>query len=162
MDTLHWVILVFGVFATFSPCTILNFLLWLIWKIQVLLAILWKCQPENHASVFFFFVILESTLHIYTKLWFLKNISNCYFVERVYVANFMSLLTSKWVWIWSHYAFEVANCKNPAATGSLIKLHDGPCEELLPIVEAVEAEDEGNCPIFCTQEWRPVCGTDGK
>ena len=34
-------------------CPMHNFLLWLIWKIQLFLAILEKSLPENHASILF-------------------------------------------------------------------------------------------------------------
>ena len=44
-------------------CPMHNFLLWLIWKIQLFLAILEKSLPENHASVLFCHFGIHSSIY---------------------------------------------------------------------------------------------------
>ena len=45
-------------------CPMHNFLLWLIWKIQLFLAILEKSLPENHASILFCHFGIHSTRYL--------------------------------------------------------------------------------------------------
>ena len=41
-----------------------NFLLWLIWKIQLFLVILEKSLPENHASILFCHFVIHSNKYL--------------------------------------------------------------------------------------------------